>query len=136
MPWYGFIHPVLAIGTLGLGLVTAQTSLSKVSDWDFPLRRQRSRSIFFLLLCIANFIVGLFVNMGLRGIHKEVTMSGHMLLSVIVLVTAFVAALIAFARSRPGETPPLMRWHAVFSVIATALILTMAFLGGLKLIGV
>ena len=52
MPWYGFIHPLLAIGAIALGLVTAQTSLSKVSDWDFPMRRQRSRSIYFLMLCI------------------------------------------------------------------------------------
>jgi len=135
MPWYGFIHPVLALGALALGLVTAQTSLSKVSDWDFPMRRQRSRSIAFLLLCIANFVIGLFVNMGLRGIHKGVVLSGHMPLSIVVMVAAFVAALITFTRSQPGQTPPQMRWHAVLTILATALILTMAFLTGLKLIG-
>jgi len=135
MPWYGFIHPVLAIATLGLGLVTAQTSLSKVSDWDFPMRRQRTRSIAFLLLCIANLVIGLFVNMGLRGIHKGVVLSGHMPLSIVVMVAAFVAALITFTRSQPGQTPPQMRWHAVLTILATALILTMAFLTGLKLIG-
>lgn len=135
MPWYAFIHPVLALGTLALGLVTAQTSLSRVSDWDFPMRRQRSRSITLLLLCIANFVIGLFVNMGLRGIRKEVVLSGHMTLSIIVLVAAFLAALITFTRSQPGRTPPQMRWHAILVVLATALMLTMAFLTGLKLIG-
>jgi len=135
MPWYGFIHPLLALGTLWLGLVTAQTSLSKVSDWDFPLRRQRNRSIVFLLLCVANFGLGLFVNTALRGIHKPVRMPGHVVLSIVVLSTAFLAALVTFTRSKPGETPPLMRWHAVLSIIAVASILTMAFLGGLKLIG-
>jgi len=135
MPWYGFIHPLLAIGTLALGLVTAQTSLSKVSDWDFPLRRQRNRSIIFVLLCVANFALGLFVNTALRGIHKGVSISGHMTLSIIVLVAAFLAALVTFTRSKPGETPPLMRWHAMLSIVAIAVILTMAFLGGLKLIG-
>jgi hypothetical protein len=135
MPWYGFIHPVLALGTLVLGLVTAQTSLSKVSDWDFPMRRQRSRAIAFLLLCIANFVIGLLVNMGLRGIRKGVVLSGHMTLSIVVLVAAFVAALVTFARSEPGKTPPQMRWHAILTVLATALILTMVFLTGLKLIG-
>ena len=135
MPWYGFIHPLLAIGTFALGLVTAQTSLSKVSDWDFPLRRQRNRSIIFVLLCVANFGMGLFVNTALHGIHKGVKLSGHLTLSIIVLVAAFLAALVTFARSKPGETPPLMRWHAVLSIAAVALILTMAFLTGLKLIG-
>jgi len=135
MPWYGFIHPALAIGTLALGLVTAQTSLSKVSDWDFPMRRQRSRSIAFLMLCIANFVMGLFVNMGLRNIHKGVVTSGHMTLSIIVLVAAFGAALIAFTRSQPGQTPPHMRWHATLMITAVALMLTMTFLVGLKLIG-
>ncbi len=115
--------------------MTAQVSLSKVSDWDFPMRRQRSRSIAFLLLCIANFVIGLFVNMGLRVIHKEVALSGHLTLSIVVLVAAFVAALITFTRSQPGQTPPQMRWHAVLTVLATALILTMAFLTGLKLTG-
>jgi len=136
MPWYGFIHPVLAIGTLALGLVTAQTSLSKVSDWDFPMRRQRSRSIAFLLLCIANFIMGLFVNMGLRGIHKGVELSGHKTVSIVVLIMALGAALLTFTRSKPGQTPPHMRWHATIMIAAVALMLTMTFLVGLKLIGV
>ena len=135
MPWYAFIHPALAIGTFVLGLVTAQTSLSKVSDWDFPMRRQRSRSIAFLLLGIANFVIGLFVNMGLRSIHRGVVLSGHMTLSIIVLVAAFGAALMTFTRSQPGQTPPHMRWHATLTIAAVALILTMAFLTGLKLIG-
>ena len=135
MPWYAFLHPILAIGTLVLGLVTAQTSLSKVSDWDFPMRRQRSRSIAFLLLCIANFVIGLFVNMALRSVHNGVALSGHMTLSIVVMLAAFIAALITFTRSQPGQTPPQMRWHAVLAILATALILTMAFLTGLKLIG-
>ena len=135
MPWYSFIHPIIAIGTLALGLVTGQTSLSKVSDWDFPMRRQRSRSIAFLLLCIANFILGLFVNMTLRNIHKGIVLSGHMTLSIIVLVAAFVAALLTFTRSEPGQTPPHMRWHATLIIAAVALMLTMTFLTGLKLIG-
>ncbi len=135
MPWYGLIHPALAIGTFALGLVTAQTSLSKVSDWDFPMRRQRSRSIAFLMLCIANFVMGLLVNMGLRSIHKGVVLSGHITLSIIVMVAAFGAALITFTRSQPGQTPPHMRWHATLTIAAIALILTMAFLTGLKLIG-
>jgi len=135
MPWYAFIHPLLAIGTLVLGLVTAQTSLSKVSEWDFPMRRQRSRSIAFLLLCIANFIIGLFVNLGLRGIHKGVELSGHMTLSIIILVAALGGALITFSRSEPGQTPPQMRWHAILTIAAVALMMTLAFLTGLKLIG-
>jgi hypothetical protein len=135
MPLYGFIHPLLAIGTLALGLVTAQTSLSRVSDWDFPMRRQRTRSIYFLMLCIVNFIIGLFVNMGLRNIHKGVVVSGHMTLSIIVLVAALGATLLTFTRSEPGQTPPHMRWHATLMIAAVALMLTMTFLFGLKLIG-
>ena len=135
MPWYAFIHPLLALGTFALGLVTAQTSLSKVSDWDFPMRRQRNRSITFLMLCIANFGMGLIVNLGLRNIHKGITLSGHMTLSIIVLIAALGAALVTFTRSQPGQTPPQMRWHAILMIAAVALILTMTFLTGLKLIG-
>ncbi len=135
MPWYGFIHPVVAVGSIALGLVTAQTSLSKVSDWDFPMRRQRSRTIYFLLLSIANFVMGLVVNLALRNIHKGIVLPGHLTLSIIVMVLAFAAALLTFTRSQPGQTPPHMRWHATFMVAAVALILTMGFLTGLKLLG-
>lgn len=135
MPWYGFIHPAAAIGTIALGLMTAQTSLSRVSDWDFPMRRQRSRTIAFLMLSIANFVMGLVVNLALRNIHKGVALSGHLTLSIIVTVLAFGATLLTFTRSEPGKTPPQMRWHAMFMVTAVALILTMGFLTGLKLIG-
>ena len=121
---FGFGIPelsiLLVIVTLGLGLVTAQTSLSKISDWDFPLRRQRGRSIIFFLLCVANFAVGLFVNVALRDIHKGVKITGHL-------------PLVTFARSRPGELSPLMRWHSMLSIAALAVILTMGFLGGLSL---
>jgi hypothetical protein len=134
MPWYGFIHPLIAIGSIALGLVTAQTSLSKVSDWDFPMRRQRSRTIYFFLLCIVNFVMGLLVNLALRGIHQGVVLSGHLTLSIIVMVLALGATLLTFTRSEPGQTPPHMRWHATFMVAAVALILTMGFLTGLKLI--
>ncbi|HTW92536.1 MAG TPA: hypothetical protein VMH22_12620 [bacterium] len=134
MPWYAFIHPVIAIGTIVLGLMTAQTSLSKVSDWDFPMRRQRSRSIAFLLLCIANFVIGLLANMALKNIHRGITLSGHKLVSIILLVAAFVAALLTFTRSEPGQTPPHMRWHGTLLAASVALMLTMAFLIGLKLI--
>jgi heme A synthase len=135
MPWYGFIHPVIAIGSIALGLVTAQTSLSKVSDWDFPMRRQRSRTSYFLMLSIVNFVMGLVVSLALRNIHKGVVLSGHLTLSIIVLVLAFGATLLTFTRSEPGKTPPHMRWHATLMVAAVALILTMGFLTGLKLIG-
>ncbi len=133
MPWYAFIHPLLAIGTLVLGLVTAQTSLSKVTEWDFPMRRQRNRTIAFLLLCIANFVMGLIVSMALQTMHKGIALSGHMPLSIVVLVVAFVATLLTFTRSEPGQTPPHMRWHATLLAAAVALILTMAFLTALKL---
>lgn len=135
MPWYAFIHPLLAIGTMVLGLVTAQTSLSRVTEWDFPMRRQRSRSIAFLLLCIANFVMGLIVSMALQSMHKGLVLSGHMTLSIAVLVAAFGATLLTFTRSEEGKTPPHMRWHAILLAAAVALILTMAFLTGLKLIG-
>ncbi len=133
MPWYGFIHPLLAIPTIWLGLVTAQTSLTKISDWDFPLRRQRYRSIIFVLLCVGNFAIGLFVNVALRGLHRGVKITGHLPLSIFVLAAALLAALITFARGRPGETPPIMRWHAVLSIATVAVILTMGFLGALNL---
>ena len=133
MPWYGFIHPLLAIVALGLGLVTAQTSLSKISDWDFPLRRQRGRTVVFFLLCVANFAIGMFVDVALRDIHKGVKITGHLPLSIFVLVTAFLAVLVTFARGRPGELSPLMRWHSMLSIAALAVILTMGFLGGLSL---
>jgi heme A synthase len=99
------------------------------------MRRQRSRSIAFLMLCIVNFIMGMFVNMGLRNIHKGVVISGHMTVAIIILVAAFGAALLTFTRSEPGQTPPHMRWHATIMIAAVALMLTMTFLVGLKLIG-
>jgi hypothetical protein len=135
MPWYGFIHPVLAIGTIALGLVTAQTSLSKVSDWDFPMRRQRRRTIYFLLLSIVNFVMGLVVNLALRRINRGVVLPGHLTLSIIVMVFALGATLLTFTRSEPGKTPRHMSWHGTLVVAAVALILTMGFLTGLKLIG-
>ena len=58
MPWYGFIHPVVAIATLVFGIMIAQTSMSRTEYWDFPLRRQRTRSTVYFLLCVANLIMG------------------------------------------------------------------------------
>jgi hypothetical protein len=129
MAWYAFIHPVLAVAALGIGLVTAQTSLSKISDWDFPLRKQRSRTITFFLLCVANFGTGLFVNTALRDAGRGIKLTAHLPLSIAVMAITFVAALVTFSRSKLGEVSPLMRYHSVLTTIALALILTMGFLG-------
>lgn len=129
MAWYAFIHPVLAVAALGVGLVTAQTSLSRINDWDFPLRKQRSRTITFFLLCVANFGTGLFVNTALRDAGRGIKLTAHLPLSIAVLVITFVAALVTFLRSKLGEVSPLMRYHSVLTTVALALILTMGFLG-------
>jgi Mn2+/Fe2+ NRAMP family transporter len=133
MPWYGYMHPAMVVITFGLGLATAQTSISKMNDWDFPMRRQRSRTIVFFLLCLANFAVGLFVNTALRGIHHGVKLTAHLPVSIAVMVVAFAAALVTFARSRPGEVATVMRWHSILMVACLALVLTMGFLSALIL---
>jgi hypothetical protein len=129
MAWYAFIHPVFAVGALVLGLITAQTSLSKVNDWDFPLRKQRTRSIVFFLLCVVNFSAGLFVNTVLRGVHKGIQMTAHLPFSIAVLALSLLAALVTFGPSKPGSVSPLLRYHSILTAIALALILTMGFIG-------
>jgi hypothetical protein len=133
MTWYAFIHPLLAVGTTVLGLITAQTSLSKMNDWDFPLRKQRSRTVIFFLLCVANFGIGLFVNIALAGLHKGIKLTAHLPLSIVVLTITFLAALVTFTRGKPGEVSPLMRYHSVLTTLALALVLTMGFLGLIQL---
>jgi hypothetical protein len=129
MAWYVFVHPVLALGALAIGLVTAQTSLSKANDWDFPLRKQRTRSVIFFLLCVVNFSAGLFVNTVLKGVHKGIELTAHLPMSIIVLVLTLLAALVAFSPGKPGKPSPLMRYHSIITTIALALILTMGFIG-------
>ncbi len=133
MAWYAFVHPVLVVGALVLGLITAQTGLSKVNDWDFPLRKQRTRTIVFFLLCVVNFGVGLFVNTVLRGVHKGIQMTAHLPFSIAVLVLALLAALVTFSPSQPGKVSPLLRYHSILTTIALALILTMGFIGLINL---
>jgi hypothetical protein len=128
MPWYGFIHPALAVGTLAYGLVTGQTSLSRINDWNFPLRRQRYRSVVFFLMCVGNFIIGLLATALIRGRGGTVKLTAHTLLAAIVLAFALLAALVPFARSRPGEISGLMRLHPVLIIVCLAVIFTMGFI--------
>ncbi|MFO7675451.1 MAG: hypothetical protein R6X12_03940 [bacterium] len=136
MPWYGFIHPVLAVGTLVYGVRAAQVSMSKVLDWDFPLRRQRTRSIIFFLLCIANLIVGFAANALMRGRGLDVRLTAHLPLAIVVIAFALVAAVVTYTRPpRPGTVSGLMKLHHWFLIIPSVLILSMGFTGLLKAFG-
>ena len=137
MPWYGLIHPLLAVGTLVLGIVTAQTSISRTEDWDFPLRRQRLRSVVFFLLCVANLILGLLVAAALRGRGVGVQLALHVPLAVGVVVFSLVAVVATFVPPRrPGELPSIMHFHAWFLVLPLVMMLTMGFIALLAAFGI
>ena len=134
MPWYGFIHPFTAVLTLILGIKTAQTSMSRVQDWDFPVRKIRNRTVLFALLVVFNMVIGFIFNVVLAGSGLDVALLGHLPLSIIAVVLAIGAALISFTRSRkPGEVSELMKFHGWIVAIALAAIMTMSFIGVLKL---
>jgi hypothetical protein len=137
MPWYGFIHPVVAIATLVFGIMIAQTSMSRTEYWDFPLRRQRTRSTVYFLLCVANLIMGFLFAAEMRGRGVDVKLSLHIPLAIAATAMAVLAAAITFTRSRrAGELPGIMRYHGWFVAISLAMVLTMAFTGVLALFGV
>jgi uncharacterized membrane protein YozB (DUF420 family) len=137
MSWYGFIHPVLAIVTMVYGVRVAQTSMSKVLDWDFPLRRQRTRSIVFFILCLVNLGLGFVVGAALRGSEQGVSLTFHKPLAIIVCVLALVAAVLPFTRSRrPGELSGMMKLHHWFIIVPAVIILTMGFTGLLAAFGI
>ncbi|MFO7639203.1 MAG: hypothetical protein R6X14_07940 [bacterium] len=137
MPWYGFIHPLLAVATMVQGVRVAQVGMNKVLDWDFPLRRQRRGSVIFLLLCLLNLGLGALVNGALRGLDREVKLTAHWPLALAVTGLALLAVIVAFVRSRrPGELAPLMRIQHWLIMVPSVLILTMGVIGLLKLFGV
>ena len=137
MPWYGFIHPLFALATMAFGVRVAQTSMSKVDTWDFPLRRVRSRSVVYFLLCVANLVLGYLVGAALSGRGVDVKLTAHVPLAIVAVALALVAAVIGFTRSRvPGQGPPLMKFQGWLLAVSLAAILTMGFTGLLALFGV
>lgn len=134
MPWFGFIHPVLAVFTLIYGILLGQVSLSRLGDWDFPLRRVRARTIIYFSLVVANLFLGLWISTILSGRGEEVKIFGHLPLAIIATAIIFLAALVTFGRALPGKLTPVMRWHPIMIVISLALIMTMGFTAILKLL--
>lgn len=137
MPWYGFIHPLLAVFTLVYGIVTIQTNMSRILDWNFPLRRQRVRGVVFFLLTVANLILGFVISAALRGQGLKFRLIAHVPLAFAVVVLALGASLTMFARPRkPGDIPGLMRINPWLGFIALALTLTMGFTALLVVFGI
>ncbi|HDQ99623.1 MAG TPA: hypothetical protein ENN51_04985 [candidate division WOR-3 bacterium] len=137
MPWYGYIHPLLALITLAHGIRTARVGMNKVLDWDYPLRRQRNRSIVFLLLCVGNLVLGFSVNVLLRGQDAAVHLTMHLPLAVAVTVLAVVAVICTFIRpKRLGELSGPMRIHHWLLIVASVMVLTMALTGLLRVLGI
>ncbi|OYD14961.1 hypothetical protein CH330_06960 [candidate division WOR-3 bacterium JGI_Cruoil_03_51_56] len=134
MPWYGFIHPALAIITMIYGVIIAQTSVSRLQDWNYPLRKQRSRSIVFFVLCIANLVLGYMVS---RAPRIDVKLTFHLPMAIIVSVLALFAMIATFTRStKPGKLSPFMHWHPWFIIIGVVFTLTMGFIGLLAAFGI
>lgn len=136
MPWYGFIHPVLAIVTLVHGVRTAQVGMSKALDWDFPLRRQRTRSVVFFLLCVANLVLGFAGSALLRGRGLDIRLTMHLPLAIVVVAFSLAAAVVTFIRAkRPGEVSGPAKFQHWLLIIPAVLILTMGLTGLLKAFG-
>jgi hypothetical protein len=136
MPWYGFIHPVFAIVTMVYGIGTARTSMSKADAWDFPLRRVRTRTVIYFLLCVANLVLGYLMNAVLHGRGAAVKLTAHVPLAIAAVGLALVAAIFTFTRSRvPGQVSPLMKFQGWVLAVSMSAILTMAFVGLLALLG-
>ena len=133
MPWYGFIHPILAIVTLIIGMLIGQVSLTKINDWDFPLRRQRSRSILFFVLCAANFLIGLLAAILIRGGGGKVKLAGHIPLAVAAMLFSMLAALVTFTKSKPGDLSGSMRMHPLLILAALACVFTMGLIAVLAI---
>lgn len=137
MPWYGFLHPALALFTMVYGVRVAQTSVSRLAEWDFPLRRQRTRTVIFFLLCVANLLLGFVVQIFLRAQAREVKLTLHVPFAAIVVVFSVLASLVSFSRPRqPGEVPELMRLHPWILILAIVVMMTMTIIALLALFGV
>ncbi len=137
MPWYGFIHPLAALATFAYGMTTAQISVSKLREWNFPLRRQRMRSTVFFLLCVGNLVLGFLATLLMRGRGLDIRLPAHLPLAIATTVLALLASVVTFGRpKRPGELSPVMRLHPALLVIAGVLMLTTAMLWLLKAFGV
>lgn len=130
MPFYAFLHPFIAVLTLVWGVTIAQVSMQRMADWDFPLRRVRSRTLVYLLLCATNFAAGLAFN-SLLG-SRRLVLPAHLTLGIIVCVLALLALLATLAPGKPGQPPGLMRWHPVLTVASLSLIITQGFLTALR----
>jgi hypothetical protein len=136
MPWYGFIHPILAVGTMYFGVRVAQVSMSRVLEWDFPLRKQRVNSIIFFLLCVANLVVGYVANAAM-GEGDQVKLTLHVPMAFAVVILSALAGLVTFTRSRkPGEVSGPMKIHHWLIFIPAVIILAMGMTGLLALFGI
>lgn len=134
MPWFGFIHPIMALGTFVYGLFIGQVSMTKLDDWDFPLRRVKKRTLIYFVFTAISGVFGLIVNTILRSQGRGVVIFAHMPLGIATVVAALLAFVVTMGKRKPGELPQSMRWHPVLVVISLALIMTMALTALLKVL--
>ena len=137
MPWYGFIHPILAVFTAVYGIIITRTSISKLPGRDFPIRRQRFRSAAFFLLCVANMTLGFVVRTVLRGQSQDVKLIFHVPLAIGAVAFALLAVLVTLSRTkRPGRIPDVVGLHPWLLVVSIVLIMTMGFIGISSALGI
>lgn len=137
MPWYGYIHPLLALVALFHGVRTARVGMNKVLDWDYPLRRQRRWSLVFLALCAANLALGFAANALLARQDSAVKLTMHLPLAVAVTILALVAVIFTYIRPRrPGELSGPMRIQHWLLIVASVMIMTMVLTGLLRVLGI
>uniref|UniRef100_A0A7C4GHN0 Cytochrome b561 domain-containing protein n=1 Tax=candidate division WOR-3 bacterium TaxID=2052148 RepID=A0A7C4GHN0_UNCW3 len=101
-----------------------------MADWDFPLRRVRTRTLVYALLCLANFGAGLLFNNLLSS--RRLVLPAHLTLGIIACVLAVLALLVTLPRGKPGQLSGVIRWHPVLTVASLALIMTLGFLTALR----
>lgn len=133
MPWYIFIHPVLQLFVIYLGIKNLNEGLNQQSRWKFNIHSHNTRGFYFAILAFFGAIGGWLTN---QSLANPIQLKGHRFITYLIMLFIVLIVLSGLIKLKRSFR---MRWlqslHPWLGLLTVSLMFAQLFIVITKIIG-
>ncbi len=96
MNWYLYIHPLIQVSALIIGITNLRIGFNLSKTWTFPIRKHRALGLIFFVLLLSGTIIGWQVNRALNNIGMAFHIAGHRFIALLIIILLFLIMISGF----------------------------------------
>lgn len=128
MNWYLYIHPLIQIGTLIIGITNLKIGFNLSKTWTLPVRKHRALGLIFVALLLSGTIIGWQVNRALNNTGMAFYIAGHRFIAWLIIILLFLIMISGFISQKYQHRSQWFRvLHSGLSILLFGLMFAQLF---------